>query len=108
MKVLEVIARDQLTKCAAELGQHLVNGLKAIQTRHECVGDVRGRGLLRGMEIRGLRVRARLIKRLMLPRPSSASMKTGRPDFLVIGVYSHLQVSFNIHACTIHSGRIEG
>ena len=51
LKVLEVIARDQLTKCAAELGQHLANGLKNIQARHECVGDVRGRGLLRGMEI---------------------------------------------------------
>ena len=51
LKVLEVIARDQLTKYAAELGQHLANGLKAMQSRHECVGDVRGRGLLRGMEI---------------------------------------------------------
>ena len=28
-----------------------MEGLEAIQARHECVGDVRGRGLLRGMEI---------------------------------------------------------
>ena len=51
LKVLEVIARDQLAKYAAEMGQHLANGLKAMQARHECVGDVRGRGLLRGVEI---------------------------------------------------------
>ena len=51
LKVLEIIVRDQLTQRAAELGEHLADGLRAMQARHECVGDVRGRGLLRGMEI---------------------------------------------------------
>jgi len=51
MKVLEIIIRDKLEKRAFELGNHLANGLREMQARHECVGDVRGRGLLRGMEI---------------------------------------------------------
>ena len=51
LQVLEVIVRDHLVERAALLGDHLAEGLKAIQSRHECVGDVRGRGLLRGMEI---------------------------------------------------------
>jgi len=51
LQVLEVIVRDRLVERAALLGEHLAQGLKAIQARHECVGDIRGRGLLRGMEI---------------------------------------------------------
>ena len=51
LKVLEIIVRDALTQRATEMGEHLVKGLGAMQTRHECVGDIRGRGLLRGMEI---------------------------------------------------------
>lgn len=50
-KVLEIIIREQLVKRAADLGEHLAEGLRAMQERHECVGDVRGRGLLRGIEI---------------------------------------------------------
>jgi len=51
LKVLEIIVRDHLTQRAAELGEHLADGLRAMQSRYECIGDIRGRGLLRGMEI---------------------------------------------------------
>lgn len=51
LQVLEIILRDQLVQRAASLGEHLAAGLRDIQSRHDCVGDVRGRGLLRGMEI---------------------------------------------------------
>jgi len=51
LKVLEIIVRDQLAQRAARLGAHLAAGLQDIMARHDCVGDVRGRGLLRGMEI---------------------------------------------------------
>ena len=34
-----------------ELGGHLADGLRAMQARYDCIGDIRGRGLLRGMEI---------------------------------------------------------
>jgi len=49
--VFDVLQRDQLDSRARELGGVLRDGLLAIQDRHEIVGDVRGRGLLQGVEI---------------------------------------------------------
>ncbi|MEQ9330063.1 aspartate aminotransferase family protein [Thalassobaculum sp.] len=48
--VLEVVARDRLAERAATAGQRLRDGLLALQQRHPCIGDVRGRGLLLGLE----------------------------------------------------------
>jgi 2,2-dialkylglycine decarboxylase (pyruvate) len=50
LKAIEIILRDQLTERAAKLGERLRTGLIDIMARHECVGDVRGRGLLAGIE----------------------------------------------------------
>src|SRR5262249_3197721 len=36
---------------ADELGQHMYKGLLDLQEKHACIGDVRGRGLLRGIEL---------------------------------------------------------
>ncbi|MDP3208362.1 MAG: aspartate aminotransferase family protein [Rhodoglobus sp.] len=49
--VLDVLQRDSLDVRAAELGAFLRSGLLAIQDRHSVVGDVRGRGLLQGVEL---------------------------------------------------------
>ena len=49
--VLDVLQRDRLAARAAELGSVLRAGLLAIQDRHQVVGDVRGRGLLQGVEL---------------------------------------------------------
>lgn len=49
--VLDVLERDQLDRRAAELGAVLRRGLLEIQDRHPVVGDVRGRGLLQGLEL---------------------------------------------------------
>jgi 2,2-dialkylglycine decarboxylase (pyruvate) len=51
LTVLEVIARDGLVARAAEQGARLRAGLLAMQERHACIGDVRGRGLLQGLEL---------------------------------------------------------
>lgn len=51
LKVLEVVQRDGLTTRAHVLGGRLEQGLRALQDRHACIGDVRGRGLLLGVEI---------------------------------------------------------
>src|SRR5262245_47107423 len=51
LKVLEIVIRDRLTERARELGDYLRAGLRALQQRHECIGDVRGRGLLVGLEL---------------------------------------------------------
>jgi len=51
LKVLEIVERDRLADRAVEAGKRLEDGLRALQQRYECIGDVRGRGLLLGMEI---------------------------------------------------------
>jgi 2,2-dialkylglycine decarboxylase (pyruvate) len=51
LKVLEIVMRDKLTERARTLGEYLREGLRAMQQRHECIGDVRGRGLLVGLDL---------------------------------------------------------
>ena len=51
LKVVEIILRDRFTERAAALGRRLKDGLLSLQQRHECIGDVRGRGLLIGVEL---------------------------------------------------------
>jgi len=51
LKVLEVVMRDKLVDRARVAGQRLETGLRALQREFDCIGDVRGRGLLLGVEI---------------------------------------------------------
>ncbi|PVD07323.1 aspartate aminotransferase family protein [Streptomyces sp. CS207] len=51
--VLDVLVRDRLDERARVLGAVLRDGLDKLAARHEVVGDVRGRGLLLGMELVG-------------------------------------------------------
>ncbi len=51
LAVLDVIERDGLVARAVAAGARLELGLRRLMSEHECVGDVRGRGLLLGMEI---------------------------------------------------------
>ena len=51
LKVLEVVQRDRLVERARIAGQRLEAGLRALQETVDCIGDVRGRGLLLGIEI---------------------------------------------------------
>ncbi|MBU2960090.1 aspartate aminotransferase family protein [Citreicella sp. C3M06] len=49
--VLDVIERDGLAARATVAGARLRDGLLSLQQRFDCIGDVRGRGLLLGLEI---------------------------------------------------------
>jgi 2,2-dialkylglycine decarboxylase (pyruvate) len=51
LKVLEIVRRDGLVARAEEAGARLAIRLRALQQRFACIGDVRGRGLLQGVEI---------------------------------------------------------
>ncbi|MFF5986555.1 aspartate aminotransferase family protein [Prauserella flavalba] len=49
--VLDVLTRDRLDERARELGERLRGGLAELATRHPVIGDVRGRGLMVGLEL---------------------------------------------------------
>ncbi len=49
--VLDVLERDALDRRARELGGQLAGGLRELASRHSVIGDVRGRGLLVGLEL---------------------------------------------------------
>lgn len=44
------LVEEELTDNAAHVGDYLMNGLKALQERYEVIGDVRGRGLMIGID----------------------------------------------------------
>ncbi|KAI1084721.1 pyridoxal phosphate-dependent transferase [Whalleya microplaca] len=50
-KVLEIVERDDICGRAVERGAQLREGLLKLQQKYWCIGDVRGRGLLQGIEI---------------------------------------------------------
>lgn len=45
------LLRESLVKNAAEVGDHLQQGLKALMDKHAIIGDVRGKGLMVGVEL---------------------------------------------------------
>ena len=51
LAVLDVIVRQKLEKRAAEAGLRLRSALETLRDEFDCIGDVRGRGLLLGVEI---------------------------------------------------------
>jgi 2,2-dialkylglycine decarboxylase (pyruvate) len=51
LAVLEVIAAEKLVERARTMGAYLRQGLEALQQRYEAIGDVRGEGLLLGVEL---------------------------------------------------------
>jgi 2,2-dialkylglycine decarboxylase (pyruvate) len=51
LAVLEAIEEERLVERAREQGEYLLGRLRELQTAHEQIGDVRGRGLLVGLEL---------------------------------------------------------
>ena len=51
-KALEIIERDKLVEHANVAGQYLRMGLEKIQDEVDCIADVRGKGLMLGIEIK--------------------------------------------------------
>lgn len=51
LTVLDVVEEERLVERARYLGDKLFDGLTSLKQRYECIGDVRGRGLMLGVEI---------------------------------------------------------
>lgn len=50
MKTIELL-ENELIQNAADQGDYLMAGLRELQKSHECMGDVRGKGLMVGVEL---------------------------------------------------------
>ena len=48
---LDVLLTDNIQARARDIGAYFMDGLRDLQKRHTIVGDVRGRGLMLGMEL---------------------------------------------------------
>ncbi|PKA56781.1 Alanine--glyoxylate aminotransferase 2 like 1, mitochondrial [Apostasia shenzhenica] len=51
LAVLKVLDKEERQKHCADVGCHLIERLKELQQKHEIIGDVRGRGLMIGVEL---------------------------------------------------------
>ena len=51
LATLDVLLEDNVQQHAADVGGYLKQGLEDLQSRHAIVGDVRGQGLMLGMEL---------------------------------------------------------
>jgi 4-aminobutyrate aminotransferase-like enzyme/Ser/Thr protein kinase RdoA (MazF antagonist) len=54
LAVLTVIDREELVRNAADTGRYLRAQLQAVAARHDCLGEVRGAGLLLGLDVLGI------------------------------------------------------
>jgi 4-aminobutyrate aminotransferase-like enzyme/Ser/Thr protein kinase RdoA (MazF antagonist) len=50
-EVLQIVDDEGLQDNAARMGTRLLDGLRTLQTRHECIGQVRGIGLFIGVDL---------------------------------------------------------
>ena len=51
LATLNVIEKEKLNERATNMGQHIMDALSEIQMRHPSMGDVRGRGMMIGVEV---------------------------------------------------------
>jgi len=51
LSVFEIVKNEKLVSSAKMVGRHLLKSLQELQQKHQCLGDVRGAGLVQGLEI---------------------------------------------------------
>jgi 4-aminobutyrate aminotransferase-like enzyme len=88
LAVLDVIAKEHLCENALRVGSRIKEMLHGLQKRHLCIGDVRGMGLVIGLEIvnssGGNRPDPELTKRILL-RSAENGLLLGR-----VGLYGNV------------------
>src|SRR6185369_8152934 len=75
------LLKDSLIENAAEVGAHMHNGLKALMSAHPLIGDVRGRGLMIGVEL----VRDRTTKERAVQERDAVDNAAFKRGLLVLG-----------------------
>ena len=75
------LLQDGLVANAAAVGAHLLDGLRALQAKHPVIGDVRGKGLMIGIEL----VRDRATKERAIAERNALVQAMFRRGVLVLG-----------------------
>jgi 4-aminobutyrate aminotransferase len=75
------LLKDRLIANAADVGAHLMAGLKALMDKHPLIGDVRGRGLMVGVEL----VRNRETKERATDERNAVVTAAFRSGLLILG-----------------------
>jgi len=75
------LLKDQLIANAADVGAHLMGGLNALMNKHPLIGDVRGRGLMVGVEL----VRDRETKERATDERNAVVTAAFRRGLLILG-----------------------
>jgi 4-aminobutyrate aminotransferase len=75
------LLKDQLIANAADVGGRLMGGLKALMDKHPLIGDVRGRGLMVGVEL----VRNRATKERATDERNAVVTAAFRRGLLILG-----------------------
>ena len=75
------LLKEQLIANAAAVGDHLMQGIRALQDKHPLIGDVRGRGLMIGIEL----VRNRQTKERAVEERNALVQAMFRRGVLVLG-----------------------
>jgi 4-aminobutyrate aminotransferase len=88
LATLDVIESDRLVERAAITGKKLLDALNKLMTNHELIGDVRGRGMIIGVEL----VRNRTTKEPASLEAAKVVYRAAEPGLLVFygGVYSNV------------------
>src|SRR5439155_5194403 len=75
------LLKEQFVSNAAVVGEHLMNGLRELQQKHALVGDVRGKGLMIGVEL----VRDRKTKERAVEERSALVQAMFKRGVLILG-----------------------
>ncbi len=75
------LLRDQYVRNAATVGEHLMSGLRDLQQKHPLIGDVRGKGLMIGVEL----VRDRTTKARAIEERNAVVQAMFRRGVLILG-----------------------
>src|SRR4051812_6415765 len=75
------LLREQFVQNAATVGEHMMNGLRELQKKHAIIGDVRGRGLMIGVEL----VRDRTTKERAVDERNAVVQAMFRRGVLILG-----------------------